>query len=144
MAGKFLIDLTDPRFTIPGNEDVLEFVRRENPFAHSDVGSLLLELGKGVPGAQAYSPSYRQMAYVVLHTEAWFIFAIAYGQTGLAFRLAPSSQEPALADRGTSANQIGRNWITFNPWDVDVPRAENRRRLERWCVQAFADAASGA
>ena len=47
MAGKFLIDLTDDRFHVAGNEDVLAFVRRTNPFAHSDVGSLLLELGKG-------------------------------------------------------------------------------------------------
>lgn len=63
MAGKFLIDLTDDRFHVAGNEDVLAFVRRTNPFAHSDVGSLLLELGKGVPGSRAYSPSFAQYAY---------------------------------------------------------------------------------
>ena len=56
MTGKFLIDVTDPRFDIPQNADVLAFVRRANPFAHSDVGSLLLELGKGVAGSHAYSP----------------------------------------------------------------------------------------
>ena len=42
---KFLIDLTDARFSIPENEDVLGFIRRVNPFAHSDVGTVLFELG---------------------------------------------------------------------------------------------------
>jgi hypothetical protein len=73
MTGKFLIDLTDSRFHIAENEDVLEVVRRANPFAHSDVGSLLLDLGKQIPGARAYSPSYASYAYVVLHTDAWRI-----------------------------------------------------------------------
>ena len=30
MAGKFLIDLTDERFFIAANEDVIAFVRRTN------------------------------------------------------------------------------------------------------------------
>src|SRR5512146_3356954 len=98
MAGKFLIDLTDARFHVAGNEDVLEFVRRANPFAHSDVGSLLLTLGEAIPGSRAYCPSYAQCAYVVLHTEAWRIFAVGFGERGRAFRLAPASRRAALGD----------------------------------------------
>ena len=56
MAGKFLIELTDPRFQIADNADVIEFIRRVNPFAHSDVGSMLFDLGKEIPGAHAYCP----------------------------------------------------------------------------------------
>jgi len=140
MAGKFLIEVTDERLFVPGNEEVLEFVRRANPFAHSDVGSLLLDLGKQIEGASAYSPSYRQFAYVVLHTEAWIVRAIAFGQSGLAFRLSPASRDAALADRGMAAPEIGADWVAFNPWDVDVSRGETRERLVRWCAQAFADA----
>jgi len=140
MGGKFLIDLTDPRFRVVANEDVLEFVRRTNPFAHSDVGSLLLELGKWVAGARAYSPSYRQYAYVVLHTDAWRIFAIAFGQRGLAFRLTAISRAEALGEGGVAAPAIGPDWVAFDPWDVSTRTGDVRIRLQRWCAQAFADA----
>lgn len=130
-----LIDVTDPRFSTAGNADVLAFVRRTNPFAHSDVGSVLLSLGKGIPGAHAYCPSYKSCAYVVLHTESSRIFAIAYGQRGLAFRLAPVSRVRALADEGAPVPEIGPDWVAFAPWGS----AEQRARLERWSAQAMAD-----
>jgi hypothetical protein len=141
MSGKFLIDVTDARFNVPWNADVLEFIRRKNPFAHSDVGSLLLALGKGIPGARAYCPSYSQCAYVVLHTEAWRIFAIAFDMRGLAFRLSPGSASDALANGGAAAPQIGPNWMTFAPWGP-ASAVNERANLERWCTQAFADATS--
>lgn len=140
MAGKYLIDLTDARFHVAGNEDVLAFVRRANPFAHSDLGSLLLELGKGVRGSRAYSPSFAQCAYVVLHTDAWLIFAIAFGQRGLAFRLTSASRTAALADGGVGASNVGPDWVSFDPWDPALPGAVQRARLERWCARASADA----
>jgi hypothetical protein len=138
MAGKWLIDVTDKRFDIPPNADVLDFVRRVNPFAHSDVGSLLLDLGKRVEGAHAYSPSYAQCAYVVLHTEARKIVAIAFGQSGLAFRLPPVSRAAALEDGGGAATEIGPEWVLFNPWDPGVARERMDARLQRWCGEAFA------
>jgi hypothetical protein len=135
----WLIDMTDPRFLGTDNEAVIEFIRRANPFAHSDVGSLLLELGKGITGAHAYSPSYKQYAYVVLHTDVSRIFAIAYGQRGLAFRLAAPSYSEALADDGTAAGDIGPDWVAFDPWNPNVSTSELRARLERWSLQAFTD-----
>ena len=140
MSGKLLIDLTDGRFRVAGNEDVLEFVRRTNPFAHSDVGSLLLELSKGITGARAYSPSYASYAYVVLHTDAWRIFAIAFGQRGLAFRLTPASRAEALVDGAVAALDIGQEWIAFDPWNTSMRTTDWRDRLERWCAKAFAEA----
>jgi len=136
---KWLIDVTDPRFLIADNHDVIEFIRRANPFAHSDVGSLLLDLGKKLDGASAYCPSYKQCAYVILHTDASRIFAIAYGQRGLAFRLAPASQATAVNDGGTKAEDIGDDWVAFEPWNPSVSTAQMKARLERWSAQAFAD-----
>jgi hypothetical protein len=132
--------MTDPRFLTADNDEVIEFIRRVNPFAHSDVGSLLLDLGKKLAAAHAYCPSYKQYAYVVLHTGESRIFAIAFGQHGLAFRLAPSSYAAALADGGIADGDIGRDWVTFDPWNPKVPTAELQARLERWSAQAFADA----
>lgn len=141
MAGNFLIDLTDVNLQISPNNDVMGFVRRTNPFAHSDVGSVLLALGKAIPGAHAYSPSYASCAYVVLHTEANRIFAIAFGQRGLALRIAPSAQAAALVDGGAPAPDIGPDWVSFAPWGAQAT-AEPMARLHRWCAQAFADATS--
>lgn len=143
MPGKFLIDITDPRFLVAPNEDVIEFIRRANPFAHSDVGSLLLDLGKSTPGALAYCPAFRSFAYVVLHTSADRIFAIAYGQREIAFRLPDADREGAFADGGVPAPPIGRDWIAFDPWSRGA-NSTARARLGRWCTRALAFATGAA
>ena len=141
MPGKFLIDLTDARFRIAANEDVMEFVRRVNPFAHTDVGTRLLALGKEIPSARAYCPSYGSCAYVVLHTGADRIFAIAFGQEGLCFRISPTARADALADGGAPAPEIGADWVCFAPWDTRAMTGTHER-LRRWCARAFTDAAA--
>lgn len=129
---KFLIDVTDARFRIPVNDDIIAFIARANPFAHSDVGSELITLGKAIPGAEFYCPSFRSLAYVVLHTAAHRVFAIAFGQQGLAFRLDPAAVSDAVADGGTLEPEIGPDWVRFAPWGAGA-----RERLDRWSVQAF-------
>ncbi|MEP6621637.1 MAG: hypothetical protein ABJE47_20080 [bacterium] len=139
MAGKFLIDVTDARFLIPANRDVMEFVRKTNPFAHSDIGSRLLDLHKELPGTHAYCPSYGSCAYVVLHTNANRIFGIAYGQRGLALRLAAPAYTEALEDGGVPALSIGPDWLAFAAYDG--PRESGAyARLQRWSARAFTDA----
>ena len=142
MPGKFLIDLTDPRFLIAANAEVMDFVRRVSPSAHGDVGSVLLSLGKTCPGAHAYSPSYRSFAYVVLHTDADRIFAIAFGQRGLAFRLGDESYAAARGDAGSAAPEIGPSWISFAPFDASGASGSEEclRHLRLWCRRAFTDA----
>jgi len=135
MAGKFLIELTDPRFSIDFNADVMEFIRRVNPFAHSDVGAVLFDLGKETLGAYAYCPVPSVYSYVVLHTDADRIFAIAFGMSALAFRFAPEDAETALGDGGTHALEIGANWMRFEPWSRE-PRSVTHERLARWCARA--------
>jgi hypothetical protein len=142
MTGKFLIDMTDPRFLIASNDDVMAFVRRTNPSAHGDVGSVLLELGKQIVGSHAYCPSYRSMAYVVLHTESSRIFAIAFGQRGLAFRLDEGTIAEAIDDGGTLAPEIGSDWVRFPPWGSKDVAAAFEARLRRWSAAAFQNAAA--
>ena len=135
MAGKLLIELTDPRFVIDDNADVIGFIRRVNPFAHSDVGSVLFELAKKIPGAHAYCPVPSAYSYVLLHTDANRIFAIAFDMRGLAFRIAPEDEATALADGGLPATNIGPGWVAFEPWSRE-PATVTRERLLRWCTRA--------
>lgn len=132
----FLIDITDPRFDLAENADVLAFIRRANPFAHTDVGSLLFALARAIPGAGAYCPAPASCAYVVLHTGADRIVAIAYGQRGLAFRLPAALHAAALADGGALAPEIGPDWVRFDPWDLRRTNAQRDPWLRRWAEQA--------
>src|SRR6202030_1644046 len=128
----FLIDLTDERFKIPANRAVIEYIRRENPFAHSDVGALLIALGRRVPGAQYYCPSFSSLAYVVLHTPANVIFAIAIGMLKIDFRLPPTLVSRATG-RGEGAHSyVGADWLSVRPFPRGDPRAEVDTRLSRW------------
>jgi hypothetical protein len=136
MPGKFLIDLTDPRFSIPENGDVLEFIRRTNPFAHTDVGGLLFDLRGELAGARAYCPAPASCAYVVLHTAADRIFAIAFGQRGLAFRIGGGARAEALADGAAPAPEIGPDWIRLDPWDSER-RNDGGARIRRLAGAAF-------
>ena len=140
----FLIDLTEARFKIPSNADVLGFVRRTNPSAHSDVGTLLFKLGEELRGAGAYCPSVSSCAYVVLHTATDRIFAIVFGQRGLAFRLGARSRREALGDGGVPAPKIGPDWMHFEPWSAKPDAATARTRLSKWCERAFVDTTHGA
>jgi hypothetical protein len=135
--GKSLIELTDEKFKTPYNRDVIEFIRVMNPFAHSDVGSRMMELVKGLEKAQYYCPAWGNLAYVVLHTEASRIFGIAYDMDGLAFRLPSSAIPDALADRGKVDSKIGEDWIRFDPWAVDEMTPVTLARLKRWCEVAY-------
>src|SRR5262245_24098091 len=140
--GKFLIELTDERLKNDDNRDVMEFIRVVNPFAHSDLGIKLMELGKGIEGATWYCPAPGPMAYAVLHTEKHRIFAIAYDMHDLVFRLPPTSIPAALGDGGQVAGNIGSDWVRFDAWPASVPRVVTQARLAHWCEVACRAATS--
>lgn len=139
---RFLIDLTDDRFKTDENRNVIDYIRRMNPFAHSDVGDCLIHLGRGVPGSEYYCPAMANYAYIVLHTAKLRIFVIAYGMRSLAFRLPESAVVEALADGGTVKPNIGADWVAFDPWRVDEATPVTLERVQRWCERAYHHAAA--
>jgi hypothetical protein len=142
-SGRFLIDLTDPRFFTPENADVLAFIRRANPFSHSDVGTVVFECARRIDGACAYCPSVASCAYVVLHTTSHRIVAIAYDQRGLAIRLGGQAQAEAIAAGNRLVPAIGVDWVEIDPWPAG--RARGGLSACDWMARAYADAvASGA
>jgi hypothetical protein len=104
------IDMTDVKLKIPANTAVMDYIGRANPFAHSDLGTRLIELGKSMTGVHVYCPDYKAYAFVVLHTDANVIFATAWGMSKIAFRV-PKNAE-ALAD-GAARSELGDDWLAF-------------------------------
>jgi len=139
-TGRFLIDVTDPRFFTPENADVVAFIRRVNPFAHSDVGTIVFECARQIDGARAYCPSTKSLAYVVLHTPSHRIVAIAYGQRGLAVRLGAQARAEAIAAGNTLAPAIGPDWVDVDPWPTSRGRVQPSPC--DWMTRAYADAAA--
>ena len=133
----FLIDLTDERFKIPANRAVIDYIRRENPFAHSDIGAELIRLAKLVPDAQYYCPSFSSLAYVALHTKANIVFAIAIGMLKIDFRLSPALISEAMSGGEAEHSDIGADWLSVRPFPRSEPRAVVDARLNRWCEAAF-------
>lgn len=121
----WLIDMTDRRFMIPVNVAIVDHIRRANPFAHSDLGQKLIDLGKALPGVSAYSPSYKAYAYVVLHDEADRIFAFAGGMQDLSFRL-PADLAKELVEVGAGRlSAIGGDWVEVPVYRLGVVNADD-------------------
>lgn len=115
---------------------MVAFIRQHPELsAHDDVASVLHAAARGLGGVRQYCPAPAAYAYVVLHTADQRIFAIAYGQNGLAFRLPPEALPDALADGGTAAAELGPGWVSFPPWGSS--------NLPRWCKLAGDHAHTG-
>jgi hypothetical protein len=132
----FLIDITEERFKIPANHVVIEYIRRENPFAHSDIGDKLIKLAKRIPNTQYYCPSLASCAYVVLHTNANVIFAIALGMLSIDFRLPAAVVIDAVAKGDGKVSLIGDDWLSVTPFAKGLAVSANDARLLQWCTAA--------
>lgn len=123
----------DDRFRIAENHAVLAFIEHGNPSAHDDVASVLMESARGLPDVQWYCPDVHRYAYVVLHTGGKRIFGIAFGMTGLAYRLPPGAIAEAVAEGGKLSLEIGEEWVTVQPWRPGESRTVTGEKLKRWC-----------
>jgi hypothetical protein len=119
----------DERFRIPANKEILAFLERTHPSAHSDIASALLASAKGLGGVRNYCPDIHAYAWMALHTTDQRIFALALGMNTLAFRLPPDVSQEAIRSGGEAAPEIGNGWVRFQfGWNAD---------LSRWCKTAL-------
>ncbi len=120
------------KFRIAENEDVLAFIERENPSAHDDVASVLTASAEGLPDVQWYCPDALSYAFMVLHTRDNRIFAIAFGMSGLAYRVPPKQIPEAAAEGGSPCSQIGADWILLAPWPRGAAPQAAAPNLRHW------------
>ena len=123
----------DSRFDTPQNTHVLAFVRANDSSAHSDVAEELLLSAEGVRGVAHYCPDPHRYAFVVLHLDDSTIIGLAYGQSGLAYRLPGPHVVEAERHGAWRAAELGAGWVRFSPWSDGETLVESRRRLAHWC-----------
>jgi hypothetical protein len=133
----FLIDLTDERFKTAANQSIIEYIRRANPFAHSDLGDMLIKLAKRITGGHHYCPNFSACAYVVLHTDGNLIFAIASGMRTFALRLPPKVVSRAVADGTGEYSDIGSDWLLVDAFPRGMSKAAADAAHMRLCEAAF-------
>ena len=80
--------------------------------------------------------------FVALHLDDFSIVGLAFGMSGLAFRLPEESIPEALRDGGAIAVELGPTWVRFEPWTDRETLAQSRERLARWCAAAAGTPAS--
>jgi hypothetical protein len=101
------------------------------------VADALTNSARGLSDVQRYCPNVHAYAYFVLHTHDNRIFAIAFGQRALVYRLPCERIAEALAEGGSVQAEIGDDWILFDPW------ATSGGVAPKWCKIAH-DFAVGA
>ena len=128
------------RFSKPGNSDAVQYLANHHPSAHSDLADELFTAAGPARANKFFCPNGSSYAYVLLHTDADVIYAVAIGMKQIAFRLPTVSLIAALAAGGEAAQVIGTNWISFPIFlrksDISLERA----RLKHWCGIAAAHA----
>jgi hypothetical protein len=132
--------LLPDRLKQPENSRVHDFVRDVRPSAHSDVAEVLIRAVDHVAGVRCYCPDPARYAYVVAYRPDARIIALAFGMSGLAFRLPGHRVRAALLAGGAAESRLGAEWVRFAPWVEGESPAETLDRLVYWCrIAAGAD-----
>ena len=126
-----LVELVDPAT----NADVCEYLAKNRPSCHSDVGSALLRSADKCGEWVAFSPSFRRNLYVALVTNR-SVFALGLGQGSVLYRLPERLRATALATGATQAPDVGANWVRFELFRPDWPTPD----LAFWTLSAYSAA----
>ena len=122
----------DDKFRTDANADIVGFIlKSKNLSAHDEVAEALTVSATGLKGVLRYCPDVHNYAYFVLHTSAGRIFAIAFGQSGLAYRIPDERAWEAFFEGCRACDEIGPGWIMVKPWGVLAPDAS------KWCAAAY-------
>jgi hypothetical protein len=124
------------RFNCPENVQIISYLITTHPCSHSDVGQEVLIASNELKCAY-YCPDGLNCSYLVLHTESNVIFAAALGMSGFALRLPESQIDDALAAGAALDPKLGTDWVSFYPFDPEIPTVKMRASLKYWCRIAF-------
>lgn len=116
------------------NGRAFEHLENQRPACHSDTGELLLGSAEPLADCLAFSPSFRALQYVALITRAT-IFAVGFGQRGVAYRLPTGLAAAALEAGARPCEWLGAGWFEF-----ELFRRGGAPDLGLWTLRAYSAA----
>ena len=94
------------------------------PSEQSDVADELIQSAGGLTGVSHYCPDLSRYAFVLLQIQDFSIFGLAYGQSGLTYRLPERRIADALGEGGSMALELRRNWCSSSRGQMTAHLAE--------------------
>jgi hypothetical protein len=119
------------RFSLPENEQLIQYLEHHSPSAHSDLGILLFNAVKHLPGAEVFGPNITACSYVFAHTKTGIAFAVAIGMRTLALRL------PQPHPKTQPFTDISPDWHQFDPFNPTLKRDESQRLIDELFRAAY-------
>lgn len=99
---------------------------------HPELGDLLQAACKDLPGRRMS----HMFGFLVLVNSGGVICALAESTSTLAFRLPEESRSGALQAGAQAMENIGKDWVAFNPWKQRVTDQERVAVFQMWCERA--------
>lgn len=121
----------------PENSSMIEFLKKHQPSAHTDMVELLVKSTENLPDVHFYCPDTDNHAYYLAHTQDGIMFGAAIGLSALMYRLPKQAVSGSLVKGGEIFKDVGDSWISFNPF---WPEDESRKHLDEmkhWCKLAY-------
>ena len=115
------------------NLTLIQYLQKTQPAAHTDMVELLVQSADGLAEVNFFSPDSDNHAYYLAHTTGGVVYAAVMGMSVMLFRLPKQAVSGALAKGGEIFNEIGANWIMFNPFWPERNDAHRLDDLQHWC-----------
>lgn len=125
------------KFETIANKDVLSFLKKCSPSAHSDLVDEFRLAAQSAPGVHFYCPDTIRYAFFAAHLADDTIVALALGMHKVVFRLPKSLVSDAVQDGGVSFPEIGSEWVLFSLDSRNEPEVDSRRKLAHWFREAL-------
>ena len=119
------------------NTALILYLQKEQPSAQADMVELLVQSVDMLADVTFFSPDSDNFAYYLAHTRGGIVFAAALGLSALAFRLPKQAVSGALAKGGEMFNELGENWIMFNPFWPEHDDEHRLQEMQHWCRLAY-------
>ena len=126
----------------PENAAMIAFLKQHQPSAHNDIVELLVSSAQEFPEVKFYCPDTDNHAYYLAHSADGVIFGAAIGLSALMFRLPKQAISGALVKGGEIINELGENWVSFNPFWPEKENKNLSQEMQHWCRLAYHHAVS--
>lgn len=119
------------------NTSLLEYLQKNQPSAHADLVELLVKSADTLENVSFFCPDSDNYAYYLAHTRGGVVFATAMGMSAMVFRLPKQAISGALAKGGQVFNELGSNWVMFDPFWPERNDEHLLHDLQHWCRLAY-------